>query len=128
MIDDTLEIIATAFGHGRMHDFRLYKESRTRLHPKTPERVDSGYQGLQHLHEKTILPIKGSKKHPLSKEDKQFNHDHASVRIFVEHTIRRVKVFRIIKETYRNRGRRFALRFNLIAAIVNLELKNRRNG
>lgn len=126
MIEDENEIVATAFGYGRTHDFRLYKESRTIIHPETSERGDSGYQGLQRLHAKAILPIKGTKKKPLTKEDKEFNHEHSSRRIFVEHAIRRVKVFRIIKETYRNRGRRFGLRFNLIAAIVNMELRHRK--
>ena len=83
--------------------------------------ADSGYQGLQKLHTCTTIPKKATKKHPLTKADKVYNHDHSSRRIFVEHTIRRVKVFRIIKETYRNRRRRFGLRFNLIAAVVNME-------
>jgi hypothetical protein len=38
--------------------------------------------------------------------------------------IRRLKIFRILSERYRNRRKRFALRFNLIAAIHNLELKS----
>lgn len=115
-----------AFGIGRTHDFRLYKESHTLIHPDITERGDSGYQGLKRLHLNTILPRKGTKKHPLTKEDKKFNHDHSSLRIFVEHAIRRLKVFRIIKETYRNRRRRFGLRVNLIAAIVNMELRQRK--
>lgn len=104
-----------------MHDFRLFKESDTHVAQDTLLRGDSGYQGMQKLHARTMLPRKATKKRPLTKDDKRFNHDHASRRIFVEHAIRRVKVFRIIKETYRNRRRRFGLRFNLIAAIVNME-------
>jgi len=46
----------------------------------------------------------------------------ARQRIFVEHAIRKVKVFRILSERYRNRRKRFALRFNLIASLYNLEL------
>jgi len=91
-----------------------------------PMRGDSGYQGLQKLHANTVLPVKATKKRPLSKEDKKHNHDHSSLRIFVEHTIRRVKVFRITKETYRNRRKRFGLRVNLIAAIVNIEWEQRK--
>jgi hypothetical protein len=34
----------------------------------------------------------------------------------------RLKIFRILAERYRNRRRRFGLRFNLIAAILNSEL------
>jgi hypothetical protein len=40
----------------------------------------------------------------------------------VEHVNRRLKVFRILGERYRNRRKRFGLRFNLIAALVNIEL------
>ena len=39
------------------------------------------------------------------------------MRILAEHVIRRLKVCRILKETYRHRRRRFALRLNLIAAL-----------
>jgi hypothetical protein len=35
--------------------------------------------------------------------------------------IRRLKIFRILSERYRNRRKRFGLRFNLIAAIYNHE-------
>jgi hypothetical protein len=35
-----------------------------------------------------------------------------------------VKIFRILAERYRNRRKRFGLRFNLIAALCNAELAN----
>jgi hypothetical protein len=103
----------------------MYKESKTHLHPKLKLRADSGYQGVQKLHPASTLPIKGTKKRPLTKEDKRHNHAHSSVRIFVEHAIRRLKVFRILKEVYRNRRTRYGLRLNLIAGIVNMELQDR---
>lgn len=108
-----------------MHDFRLFKESATHVEPSTMLHADSGYQGLYKLHASTTLPKKATKKRPLTKDDNAHNHDHSSRRIFVEHAIRRVKVFRVIKETYRNRRRRFGLRFNLIAAVVNMEWRQR---
>ncbi|HLG33306.1 MAG TPA: IS5/IS1182 family transposase, partial [Bacteroidia bacterium] len=37
--------------------------------------------------------------------------------------IRRVKIFRIVAERYRNRRKRFSLRMNLIAGIYNFELR-----
>lgn len=36
---------------------------------------------------------------------------------------RRLKIFRILSSTYRNRHRRFGLRANLIAGIYNYELE-----
>ncbi len=50
------------------------------------------------------------------------NHTLSSERIFVEHVIGKVKRFKIVADRYRNRRRRFGLRFNLIAGIYNLEL------
>lgn len=46
----------------------------------------------------------------------------ASKRIFIEHIFRRLKVFRILKDTYRHRRKRFALRLHLIAALYNFDL------
>ena len=42
----------------------------------------------------------------------------------VENIIRHLKIFRIVAERYRNRRRRFALRFNLIAGLYNYELSH----
>ena len=39
-----------------------------------------------------------------------------------EHVNRKLKIFPILAERYRNRRQRFGLRFNLIAAIINFEL------
>ena len=114
--------------NGRRHDFRVYKESGVHIPPDVPLKADSGYQGLQKLHPNTTLPVKGTKKHPLTASDKRHNYAHSSKRIFVEHAIRRIKVFRILKEVYRNRRKRFGLRLNLIAAIVNMELAQRLEG
>ena len=46
----------------------------------------------------------------------------AQLRVVAEHVNRRLKIFRILAERYRNRRKRFGLRFNLIAAILNFEL------
>jgi hypothetical protein len=40
----------------------------------------------------------------------------------VEHVIRRLKIFRIFSSRYRNRRKRFGLRLNLIAGLLNYEL------
>ena len=53
---------------------------------------------------------------------KKENRKISSQRIYVEHVIGKLKIFRILSERYRNRRKRFGLRFNLITAIYNLEL------
>jgi len=84
--------------------------------------ADSGYQGLKKLHANSELPKRNSKKHPLTKQEKKQNHQISSKRVLVENVIRKIKIFRIMAEKYRNRRRRFALRLNLITGIINYEL------
>nr|MBW4525589.1 IS5/IS1182 family transposase [Phormidium tanganyikae FI6-MK23] len=57
-----------------------------------------------------------------SQPDRQYNRQLAQVRIAVEHVNRKLKIFRILSERYRNRRKRFGLRFNLIAGLINYEL------
>lgn len=118
----TGQIICTAFGTGRIHDFRLFKLERLPMLPKQLWLADKGYQGLAKLHHSSCLPTKKPRGTKLSKSDRQHNRCLARLRIIVEHVNRRLKVFRILGERYRNRRKRFGLRFNLIAAILNFEL------
>ena len=122
----TEEIVATDFGQGRTHDFQLFKASRCALARQTRALADAGYQGLVNLHPNSTTPAKKTKLHPLSHEQKASNQALSKQRILIENIIRRLKIFRILCERYRNRRKRFGLRFNLIAAIYNLELKKAR--
>ncbi len=100
----------------------MYKESRPLIPATTCILGDTGYQGIQKRHERSTIPRKKKRGFELSKEDKRFNHALSSKRIFVEHVIGRLKRFKIISDRYRNRRKRFGLRFNLIAGIYNYEL------
>jgi transposase len=77
------------------------------------------------LHANSQTPVKKTKQHPLNQEQKSSNRVLSRQRILIENIIRRLKIFRILSERYRNRRKRFGLRFNLIAAIYNLELKDK---
>ena len=116
------QIICTAFGKGREHDFKLFKKSKIRLAPSRLLLGDSGYQGIQNLLKNSVTPIKSSKLSPLTKSEKQENTELARVRIKVENALAFIKRFKIFSTKYRNRRRRFGLRFNLFAAICNLEI------
>lgn len=87
--------------------------------------ADSGYQGLDKLHGKSQTPTKKPKKGQLTKEQKRVNQELSRRRIVVENVIRSLKIFRILSERYRNRRKRFSLRFNLIAGIYNYELNSK---
>lgn len=114
--------MCTNYAKGKRHDFRLYKESKVKAKLNTNIKVDSGYQGLQKLHANSNLPIKRTKKNPLTKEDKKKNSQLASDRVLNENVIGMLKRFKVISERYRNRRKRFGLRFNLIAGVYNYEL------
>ncbi len=107
-----------------MHDFRLYKESKTRLHAALTLKTHNGYQGVQKMHPRSVVPHKRSKNKPLTPQQKAHNRSIAQERVIVEPAIGKLKVFRILSERYRNRRKRFGLRVNLIAAILNYELEN----
>jgi DDE superfamily endonuclease len=116
------QIICTAIGTGRTHDFKLLKRSRLPLTSAQLGLADRGYQGFAKQFVGACLPTKKPRKQKLSKAEKQHNRALAKLRVRVEHVIRRFKIFRIFSGRYRNRRKRFGLRLNLIAGLLNYEL------
>jgi transposase len=121
---NTEVILTTDFCNGKQHDFKLFQQGRCTVAEQVCILADAGYQGLSRLHSNSQTPAKKSKLHPLSQEQKAANRKLSKKRILIENIIRKLKIFRILSERYRNRRKRFGLRFNLIAAIYNLELKS----
>ena len=115
------QIICTSFSNGKCHDFKLFKQSGVRMQPKTTARVDTGYLGIKKIHANSLHPIKNSKYHKLTESEKRFNRQISSDRALNEHVIGFIKRFKSVADRYRNRRKRFGLRFNLIAGICNYE-------
>lgn len=90
--------------------------------PEIKVLADAGYRGMQKIHANVELPHRKTKKKPLTKEQKQENQVLSNQRVVVENVIGLLKRFKIIADRYRNRRKRFGLRFNLIAGIYNCEL------
>jgi hypothetical protein len=84
-----------------------------RVKQETVFETDTGFLGIINFHVNCVLSKKKSKKHPLSKEDKQCNREISSSRVQVEYVIGFIKRFKIVADRYRNRRKRFSLRFNL---------------
>jgi len=103
------------------HDFKLYKKSRLPLPQMLKVCVDTGYLGISKFHENIEMPKKKTKLNPLSKEDKLENKNKSSKRIPIEHINAKIKAFKIVAHKYRNRRKRFGLRFNLICALINFD-------
>ncbi len=103
---------------GRVHDLEI----RRRGPPlPTSSRIyaDSGYQGLQDHHESIDIPYKKTKARPLTKDERSYNHALSRFRVRVEHSIGRLKFFRILSERYRYPRNRYAVKISAVAGIIN---------
>ena len=99
----------------------IFKDSRLPLMVETTVIVDKGYQGITTIHANTLIPFKTSKKHKLTPHQKKHNSVIERKRIVIEHVNRYLKRFRLLSSRYRNKQKRFALRFSLIAGIFNFQ-------
>lgn len=124
----TNTIVGVRTAIGTFHDFKMFKESFHKkgimIDAKTEIMGDSGFQGMQKLHSNTRIPHKGTKKNPLTEEQKEFNKKLAQERVAIEHVNRACKIFRIAKETYRGKHKKFNRNWNVIAMIVNFAYYN----
>ncbi|WP_342252840.1 transposase family protein [Spiroplasma endosymbiont of Zeiraphera isertana] len=64
------------------------------------------------------MPFKKSKYNQLTPIQKEYNKTLSKIRIKIEHVFAKLKRFKILSLKYRNKIRRFALRFNLIARLL----------
>lgn len=117
----TRDVICISKATGQKHDFALLKDSCVHFSPKTEVLADKGYQGIAELHTNSTTPIKASKNHKLSREEKKINALISKRRIFIEHINRYIKRFRILSSRYRNKRKKFALRASLICGIFNFQ-------
>lgn len=121
VIEENGKILSISKSHrGRIHDFRIRKQEKF-LPTESIKYADSGYQGWQKLQSNVVIPCKKYRKKPLTIEQKEHNQKLASFRMRVENKIRELKIFKILSHTYRNFQRKYNMRFNIIAGIVNLK-------
>jgi hypothetical protein len=115
------KILSINIDKGKVHDFKIFKQSKLILNPKIKILADSAYQGIQPAYNADI-PVKKTKNNPLSAQDKHNNIILASQRVICEHVIRLIKKFKIISCKYRNRKKRLFLRLILISSFTNFML------
>jgi hypothetical protein len=116
-------------GHkkGRRHDYDIYKE----IHSTTPKQVvnvfDLGYLGVEtdFPEQLSALPCKRKRNHILSQEEMDYNVIHSKKRIVIEHTISRLKKYRILSDIFRNKLRKHNKVSDIVAGLVNYRIMNR---
>lgn len=111
---------------GRKHDYRIYKKN----HPKLPKEVtsmfDLGFLGVEddYPKQKSSLPIKKKKGCELSVQQKEYNINHSAKRMIIEHTICKLKKYRIMNEVFRNRLRKYDRISDIVSGLINYRIMN----
>lgn len=123
--EETSKIINFYNAKATTHDFQILKNSNiiaTLNKLGINGKFDSGYQGVQKELDNASIPYKKSKYHELTEEEKEHNKNLSSKRIKIEHTNRTIKIFRIMKETYRNHQKRYDVKLRIVCTIYNMNL------
>ena len=85
---------------GKRHDYGIYKEN----HPITSKEVvnvfDLGYLRVEKdfPEQQSCIPIRKKSNQELSEEEKEYDKNHSKKRIVIEHTIYRLKKYRIMSQ------------------------------
>lgn len=120
----TLLIYSIDFAKGSVHDFNLFKNSSHDYNKNSTLFVDMGYIGINKIHKNTIIPIKSSKHHKLTDNEKWYNSEVSKIRIAIEHVNAFIKKFKIVSTRFRNRRKNFKLYMTFICGIYNFETAN----
>ena len=143
---DGLIVHTTAHSPGRRHDFKVYKMK----HPTFPGGLpyknsgDAARTARDHLRHYAdtayiamgnavpgldyVTPIKRRPGKDRTPAERAYNRAHSRVRIRVENAIRRVKIFRIMKERYRNRLKKYDVINDIVCGLVNQAILLNRDG
>jgi hypothetical protein len=103
---------------GPKSDITLLRENRERFAPEQKFQRDLAYQ------EEDLIetPIKKPRNRELTIEQKSENQKFSAKRIFVEHRIRSVKIFRVIQERFRLNAQKYELVILTICGLVRLRI------
>jgi hypothetical protein len=77
--------------------------------------------GINKIHAKSKTPFKKPKNGELHKNQEVWNKKFRRKRVIVEHVIRNCKVFRIVKEKYRNKRKKLDIVWAVVCGLVNLK-------
>ena len=111
---------------GRRHDYMIYKKNHSKLPKDVTSMYDLGFLGIEddYPEQKSSLPIKKEKGCELTVQQKEYNRNHSSKRIVIEHAIARLKKYRIMSDVFRNRLRKYDIISDVVSGLVNYRIMN----
>jgi len=107
---------------GKKHDYDMFKKNGPPpIPPEVEIGVDLGYQGIEKDYPdmNVNIPVKKPKGKEFTKKQKRQNKKLRKERVIVEHTISKMKKFRIMGEEFRNRLTRYDRMTSIICGLVN---------
>jgi hypothetical protein len=111
---------------GRKHDYDIYKSNHSVIPKQVVNVVDLGYLGIEKdfPDQLSALPYKKKRNRFLSDDEKEYNKIHSKKRIIVEHTISRLKKYRIMSDIFRNKLRKYNRISDIVTGLINYRIMN----
>ena len=118
-------LVLTPSKHGKVHDKKLSDKFGVveNIPPKVAILADSGFQGIQKIHEEILMPKKKPRGGFLNVDDKAMNTLISSVRIKVEHTISGIKRMRCVYDVFRNKKGSDDMHMNVACGLWNFHIE-----
>ncbi len=104
---------------GPRSDSKLFEQTQQELPENLSFIGDKAYAGRRN----TTTPHKKPPQRELTQEQKEFNRQVSQKRVFVEHVIRVIKIFRVAKEVFRMRSRMYEMVIACVCGLVRLRVQ-----
>lgn len=120
MLPKGKDIIAVILGeYGPKSDINLFREIQLQFNSEQTFKGDKGFIGGENI----SVPHKKPKGKELTKEQNEENKIFSGKRVFVEHIIRMVKIFRIGQQRFRLRFSNYERVMSVICGLVRLRIE-----
>jgi hypothetical protein len=114
------DIVDVVIGEkGPRSDSKLFEQTQAELPESLAFTGDKAYVGRRN----TTTPIKKPRGGQLTQAQKEFNRQVSQKRVYVEHVIRVIKIFRIAKEEFRMRARMYEMVIGCVCGLVRLRVQ-----
>jgi len=120
IMPDGRDIVDVVAGEpGPKSDITMFRENRDNFDPKQSFKGDLGYVGEDLID----TPIKKPRNKELTTDQKKSNKAFSSKRVFVEHRIRSVKIFRVVQDRFRLNPKKYEQVILTICGLVRLRIR-----
>lgn len=120
IMPDGRDIVDVVAGEpGPKSDITIFREYRSEFDPQQRFKGDKAYLGEDLI----TTPIKKPKNRELTTEQKEQNKAFSAKRIFVEHRIRSVKIFRVVQDRFRLNPKKYEQVILTICGLVRLRIR-----